>query len=112
MAKERQIRLFKPTIEVGDKAGYIKDYITGKLVRVRPEEVEARQLFERRLVEEYGYSKDQMEIEFLIQKGSQKIGPADIVVFRDSKKSFDNIYLIVETKRKDIKEVEDFIENT
>lgn len=107
MAKERQIRLFKPTIEVGDKAGYIKDYITGKLVRVRPEEVEARQIFEKRLVEEYGYSKDQIEIEFLIQKGSQKIGPADIVVFRDSKKTFDNIYVIVETKRKDKKEGED-----
>ncbi|MBU4189961.1 MAG: N-6 DNA methylase [Candidatus Thermoplasmatota archaeon] len=85
------------------KKGYVTDYATGRQLRERPEE-ESRQIFEKRLVDEYGYSKNQLEIEFLIQKGSKRIGPADIVVFRDNKKTFDNIYIIVETKRKEIKD--------
>lgn len=86
-----------------EKKGYVVDYATGRQLRERPEE-QSRQIFEKRLVDEYGYSKDQLEIEFLIQKGSRKIGPADIVVFRDNRKTFDNIYIIVETKRKEISE--------
>lgn len=80
---------------------YIKDYATGKSVHSTPEELEARQVFEKRLINEYGYSHDQIDINFMIQKGSIKIGPADIAIFRDNKKIFDNIYLIVETKRMD-----------
>lgn len=38
------------------REGYISDYATGKPVKDRPEEG-PRQLFEKRLVEEYGYSK-------------------------------------------------------
>lgn len=86
--------------EPDEREGYIKDYVTARWVRERPEEA-PRQIFEKRLVEEYGYSKEQIEIEYQIQKGSQRIGPADIVVFRDSRKALDNIYIIVETKRKE-----------
>lgn len=85
------------------KDGYIKDYVTGKIFKKRPEELE-RQLFEKRLVEEYGYLKDQIDIEFLIQKGSRKIGPADIVVFHNDRKTFDNIKIIVEIKRRERKD--------
>jgi type I restriction enzyme M protein len=86
------------------REGYISDYATGKPVKDRPEEG-PRQLFEKRLVEEYGYSKGQIEIEFMIQKGTREIGPADIVVFHDARrKTFDNIKIIVETKRKERKD--------
>lgn len=78
----------------------IVDYVTGKMLDDKPEE-QVRQLFEKKLVKEYGYSKDQIGIEFMIKKGSQKIGPADIVVFREDKKTFDNIYILIETKRKE-----------
>ena len=44
----------------------------------------------------------QLEIKY-IQKGSKKIGPSDIAVFRDEKKTLDNLYIIVETKRKERK---------
>jgi len=81
------------------KKDIIEDYATGKLVHATPEEIEARQIFEKRLVKEYGYPPQHIDINFLIQKGSTKIGPADIVVFRNEKKTFDNIYLIIETKR-------------
>ena len=81
----------------------IKDFVTRKWVRDTPEE-QIRQIFERKLVEEYGYSKSQMDINFMIQKGSRKIGPADIVVFRDVQKTFENLYIIVETKRRERKD--------
>lgn len=97
---------FKPTEEVEAKEGYVKDPVSGRLVKITPERVEAKLVFAERLINEYGYSKDQIQTfpEFYIQKGSTKIGPADIVVFKDSRKTFDNIYLIVETKRKDKKD--------
>ncbi len=97
---------YKPTEELEGKEGYVKDPVSGRLVKITPERVEAKLIFAERLIKEYGYSKDQIQTfpEFYIQKGSTKIGPADIVVFRDNKKTFDNIFLIVETKQKDKKD--------
>jgi len=98
--------------------GHVTDPITGQEVRTTPERVEAKLIFAERLLNEYGYSKEQIQTfpEFYIQKGSIKIGPADIVVFKDSKKTFDNIYLIIETKRKDrkdgIKQLKSYIDPT
>jgi type I restriction enzyme M protein len=109
---------FRPTEELDVKEGYIKDPISGRLVKITPERVEAKIIFAERLITEYGYSKDQIQTfpEFYIQKGSTKIGPADIVIFKDNRKTFDNIYLIVETKRKDkkdgIKQLKSYIDPT
>lgn len=106
--KMRPRQEFIPAEEVGIREGYVKDPVSGKLVKATPEIVDAKILFADRLIREYGYSRDQIQTfpEFYIQKGSTKIGPADIVVFRDNRKTFDNIYLIVETKRKDKKDGE------
>jgi type I restriction enzyme M protein len=104
--------------EFETKNGYIKDPVSDKFVKITPERVEAKIVFAEKLINEYGYSKDQIQTfpEFYIQKGSTKIGPADIVVFRDNRKTFDNIYLIVETKRKDkkdgIKQLKSYIDPT
>lgn len=109
---------YKQTEELEAKEGYVKDPVSGKLVKITPERVEAKLVFAERLINEYGYSKEQIQTfpEFYIQKGSTKIGPADIVVFKDSKKTFDNVYLIVETKRKDkkdgIKQLKSYIDPT
>jgi type I restriction enzyme M protein len=109
---------YKPTEELEAKEGYVKDPVSGRLVKMTPERVEAKIVFAQRLLSEYGYSKEQIQTfpEFYIQKGSTKIGPADIVVFKDTKKTFDNIYLIVETKRKDkkdgIKQLKSYIDPT
>ncbi len=81
--------------------GELYDYITDEKIPNTPENREAKVVFEQRLHEEYGYSREQMQPEFRIQKGSTLIGPADIVVFRDNKnKSQENIYIVVECKRK------------
>lgn len=81
------------------------DFITSKEIPNKPENREAKVPFEKRLVEEYGYSKKDMEPEYRIQKGSTLIGPADIVVFHPSKPHIqENIFLIVECKRKNRKD--------
>ncbi len=82
------------------KDEFIVDYITGKNLRNTPEE-KVRQVMEKKLVEEYGYPKENIRIEFQIQKGSLRIGPADIVIFHDNRHEYDNIYIVIETKRKE-----------
>jgi len=86
---------------VTPREGYVNDYISGKEVKATPEEIEARQPFERILVQEFGYSKKQIQTvpQFYITKGSQRIGPVDIAIFRDERKLPDDLYIIVETKR-------------
>lgn len=93
----------KVKVEPEEKKGYVRDFITGRWLKDKPEEG-PRQILEKRLVEEYGYSKSHIEIEFPVQKGSKRIGPTDIAVFRDEKKVIDNLYIIVETKRKERKD--------
>ncbi len=93
----------KVKVEPEEKKGYVRDFITGRWLKNKPEEG-PRQILEKKLVEEYGYSKSQIEIEFPVQKGSKRIGPTDIAVFRDDKKVIDNLYIIVETKRKERKD--------
>jgi type I restriction enzyme M protein len=81
------------------------DFITSKEIPNKPENREAKVPFEKRLVGEYGYSKKDMEPEYRIQKGSTLIGPADIVVFHPGKPhTQENIFLIVECKRKNRKD--------
>jgi type I restriction enzyme M protein len=81
------------------------DYITGKEIPNKPENREAKVPFEKRLVEEYGYPKEVLEPEFRIQKGSALIGPADIIIFYPNKPHIqENIFLVVENKRKNRKD--------
>lgn len=107
---KHQMKLLKAKVRESTKkdslasarSGYVRDFITGKLLRSTPEE-KVRQLIEHMLVEDYGYSKDQMDIEFNIQRGSKKGNErADIVIFNDSKtKDQMNIFLVVETEPPD-----------
>ena len=41
--------------------GFVRDYVSREWVRATPEEVEAVQVLARRLVEDYGYSEDQIQ---------------------------------------------------
>jgi type I restriction enzyme M protein len=95
------LKEYKPTEEIETKEGYVKDFLTNRLIRLTPEE-RVRQIMLMRLVQEYEYPKEWIKTEFEIQKGSKRIGPADVVVFRDGKtKDQENIWIIVETKRKE-----------
>jgi type I restriction enzyme M protein len=91
------------------KSGYLKDFVTGKLLTNTKEEA-VRQSIEHMLVEEYEYPKEEIDIEFRIQRGSRKgksTEKADIVVFNDAKRKEQmNIYLVVECEPPD-KEYDD-----
>jgi type I restriction enzyme M protein len=85
-------------------ATYINDYISGERVKAGPEEVEAVQIFSRRLVEEYGYDRTQIRTrpQFRIKEspsGKEKY-PVDIAVFHSERQTYDNLYMVVECKRR------------
>jgi len=87
------------------KEGYIYDYISGEQVKATPEEVEAVQIFARQLVEDYGYSKNQIQTrpQYRVKSSpsdTAKSYPLDIIVFSENKKIDTNEYIIVECKKK------------
>lgn len=83
-------------------AGKIRCYVTGRNRNDTPEE-HVRQRMARSLVEEYGYAKSDMELEFKIALGSTN-KRADIVIFeKGSPHTIENIKIIVEAKRESIK---------
>jgi type I restriction enzyme M protein len=82
--------------------GNIRCFITGKLRKDTPEE-NVRQRWARSLVEEYGYLKQDIMIEFPIHMGTAK-KRADIVIFKPGAKQVqEEITIIIEAKRDEIK---------
>lgn len=86
------------------EAIYITDYVSGQRIKAGPEEVEAVQIFSRRLIEEYGYDRLQVRTrpQFRIKEspsGKEKY-PVDIAIFHDNNQTYDNLYMIVECKRR------------
>lgn len=87
------------------KPGYILDYISGEQVKATPEEVEAVQVFAQRLVEDYGYPQSHIQTrpQFRVRKrpsDEEKSYPVDIAVFQSNNKIEENLFLIVECKKK------------
>jgi type I restriction enzyme M protein len=86
-----------------ESSGYILDYISGERVKATPEEIEAVQVFSRRLVEDYGYHKTQIitRPQYRVSRSPSdeaKSYPIDIAVFSDKEKTDDSLFLIVECK--------------
>mgnify|MGYP001278551425 CR=1 FL=1 len=91
------------------KIGYIRDYISDTPIRVTPEEVQAVQVFARRLVEDYGYPKAHIATRPQHRVRSRpsdesKSYPVDIAVFRSDKRAESELFLIVECKERRRKE--------
>jgi len=100
-----------PTTETADivRDGYLIDYISGKIIKDGPEEREAAQVFARMLVEDYGYPKEHIQTRpqhrvKVRPSDTKKEYPIDIAVFTDGKKNEDDIYIVVECKKKDRKD--------
>lgn len=78
----------------------IRDYLTGEWVRAGiKEHKEAVNIFTQKLIEELGYSKEQIQTipQFRVKtspSGQEKY-PVDITVFRSAKKDYDNVYMLV-----------------
>ncbi len=87
------------------KDGYIIDYVSGQEIKGTPEEVEAVQPFAIQLVEDYKYPKTVLQTrpQFRVKASpsdTTKKYPVDIAVFKDKKKKEDDVYIIVECKKK------------
>lgn len=87
------------------KPGYIVDFISGLPVKDAPEERDAVQVFARRLVEDYGYPKEliQTRPQYRVRirpSDEEKSYPVDIAVFRTPKKLEDDLFMVVECKKK------------
>lgn len=87
------------------KDGYIKDYVSDKEIKGTPEETEAVQPFSKALVDDYGYSKDQIQThpQWRVKvrpSDVKKEYPIDIAVFSNEVKTDENLFIVVECKRK------------
>lgn len=91
------------------KEGYIVDFISGQEVKATPEETEAVQIFAKQLAEDYNYPKNQIQTrpQFRVKvrpSDNKKEYPVDIAVFLNDKKQEDDIYIIIECKKKNRKD--------
>ena len=104
------------TKETKPKDGYIFDYISGQEIKATPEEIEAVQVFSKILVEDYDYPKEliQTRPQFRVKakpSDTSKPYPVDIAVFNDKSKNDDNIWIIIECKKKNRKDGRGQLEN-
>lgn len=87
------------------KDGYLIDYISRTEVKATPEEVQAVQPFSKMLVEDYGYPKELITThpQYRVKvrpSDTKKEYPVDIAVFSSTQKSDEDIYIVVECKKK------------
>lgn len=78
---------------------------SGLKVQATPEEIEAVQVFSKQLVEDYGYSRDQItpHPRFRVKANPSDIKgkyPVDIAVFHNAQKKDNDVYIIVECKNR------------
>ena len=82
-------------------AGKIRCFVTGNLRKDTPEE-NVRQRWARSLVDEYGYDKADMAVEFSVKMGTKR-KRADIVIFKTGgPRRQDTVAVIVEAKREEV----------
>ena len=91
------------------KDGYIIDCISGQELKATPEEVQAVQPFAMKLMADYDYPKNHIQTRpqwhvKVRPSDVKKEYPVDIAVFTDANHSDDNIFLIVECKKKNRKD--------
>jgi type I restriction enzyme M protein len=90
-----EIKAIEQLITEKDGRYYIKCQIKDKYKIAKPEEI-IRQFWIYRLLKEYNYPKDRIDVERVIYFGSRDSGLADIVVLREDRQ---HPYIIFEVKR-------------
>jgi type I restriction enzyme M protein len=100
---------FVKTEEVEASEGRIQDFVSGHWVKAGPEEVDAVQIFARRLVEDYDYPKTHIQTrpQYRVRKrpsDEEKSYPVDIAVFKNNRRIEDDLFMVVECKKKNRKD--------
>src|SRR5271169_2317238 len=91
------------------KTGYVRDYVSGVVVKATPEEVEAVQVFARRLVEDFGYPKSHIitRPQYRVRRRpseEKKSYPVDIALFSNAQRADEDLLMVVECKAENVKE--------
>lgn len=91
------------------REGYLIDYISGQELKATPEEIQAVQPFVKKLCEDYGYPMDHIQTrpQWHVKarpSDTKKEYPVDIAVFSSNVYSDENIFMIVECKKKSRKD--------
>jgi type I restriction enzyme M protein len=82
--------------------GKLRCVVTGKLRKDTPEE-NVRQRIARSLMEDYGYDKTDIEVEFTVRLGRSR-KRVDIAIFPPrAEHKQENVKIIVECKREDVR---------
>jgi len=92
---DREIRAVESLITERDGKFYIKCQIKEKYKPAKPEEI-VRQLWIHRLLNEYNYPKERIDVEKVVYFGVRDSGLADIVVLHED---LQHPYIIFEVKR-------------
>ena len=92
------------------------DFISGIEIKSTPEEVDAVQVFAKQLVEDYGYPKEYIQTHpqhrvKVRPSDTKKEYPVDIAVFKNDKKDENELYIVVECKKKNRKDGRTQLEN-
>ncbi len=87
----------------GKEIPYVTCIVRDKDIRLRPEEI-VRQLYIKRLIEQYGYPKNRLAFEYSVSFGRAK-KKADIVIFDKDRPNVP--YIIVELKKPKLKDGKD-----
>lgn len=95
-------RAFMKPVRGGSKP-YINCIVRNKDIQLKPEEI-VRQLYAKRLIEQYGYPTERITFEYPVNFGRQK-KKADIVI--SDKDRVEDAYIIIETKKPDLKDGKD-----
>ncbi|MDE0145679.1 MAG: N-6 DNA methylase [Nitrospira sp.] len=99
------IKKFKKAEETEKPEGQIQDFVSGHWVKATPEEIDAVQIFSRRLIEDYDYPKSNIQTrpQCRVRKrpsDKEKSYPVDIAVFKGSRRIEDDLFMVVECKKK------------
>lgn len=97
-----------PQADGAAAAGSLVDFISGRTVRATPEEVEAVQVFARRLVEDFNYPRSHITTrpQYRVRRrpsDEAKSYPVDIAIFSKPQKHDSELLMVVECKSKDVK---------
>ena len=82
---------------------YLTDFVSGRRTRATPEQTQAVQVFARRLVEDYGYRKEQIQTQPQHRvrarpSDASRSFPVDIAVFEGAGRAEADLVMIVECK--------------
>jgi type I restriction enzyme M protein len=89
--------------------GRVIDYVSGRSVAAKPEELLAVQPFSRQLVEDYGYPKSHIQTrpQWHVKarpSDRAKSYPVDIAIFTGDQHRDDELYIVIECKKPDRRE--------